>query len=329
MTGNGLPTFTEPLEPIPPPAGPWTAATAHSKSLDPTGLTLGLLGAFLFSWKPIFVKLLYAEGVDAESQLLLRFGIALPLYVVIGAYAYLDRRRRRLTTDLSLPLILRTVAIGIVGYYLAAYFDMLALARITAQFERLVLFTYPAFVAILGYWFFRERLSPALLGALAITYGGLSLVFIKDLESFGPQVIAGTLFVLVSAIAYALYLLFSKGLIGRMGSALFTTISMVSGAGLIFLQFLFTHSFADIPMSWTVAWLSLGIAVISTVVPSFLISEAIARMGPASTSVIGGSGPIITTLLAVWLLGEPFTAWHLFGMMLVIGGILLLSRSRG
>jgi drug/metabolite transporter (DMT)-like permease len=202
------------------------------------------------------------------------------------------------------------------------------LARITAQFERLILFTYPTFVALIGYWLFQERLGPAHLAALALTYVGLTVIFVHDLASFGDQVVTGTILVLVCSLAYALYLLWSKAKIARMGSGLFTAISMIAAIPALIVHFSVTNHIGDLAVPMPVIWYSLGMAVISTVIPSYLFAEAIARIGPAPASVTGGSGPLFTTVLSVWLLGEAFTIWHAGGMALVVAGILVLAREK-
>ncbi len=306
-----------------------TPATATHRWLPPTGILLALAGAFLYSWKPLLVKLLLADGIDVETQLALRMLLSLPFYAAFAAYAYRGRRARGEATDLSLRLVGLTLFGGVLGYYVSPYLDFLGLKMITASFERLLLFTYPTLVAVLGWLFFRERITPALLMALALTYAGLALVFVKDLDSFGPQVVTGTVLVLACSVTYALYVLLSKRPITRMGAPLFTSISMVSGSALLVGQFAVTHPWSDLLVPWPAFWLALAMAIGATVVPSFLMSEAIARIGPSSASVTGGAGPLMTTLLAVWLLGEPLTAWHIAGMALVIGGVVVLSRGRG
>jgi drug/metabolite transporter (DMT)-like permease len=56
-----------------------------------------------------------------------------------------------------------------------------------------------------------------------------------------------------------------------------------------------------------------------------MISEAIARVGSAQTGIVGTLGPVITILLAIVILGEPFTLYHLAGIALVMTGVLLLT----
>ena len=297
--------------------------------LPTTGILLALTGAFLYSWKPLLVKLLFGYGVDAETQLALRMLLSLPFYLAFALYAYRGRRSRGLATDLRSPLIGMSLLGGVLGYYLSPYLDFIGLKMITASFERLLLFTYPTLVALLGWLFFRERITPALLASLALTYAGLAVVFVKDLNSFGPQVATGSALVLLCSFTYAVYILMSKRPIARMGAPLFTSISMVSGCALLVGQFAVGHPWSALLVPWPAFWLAFAMAVGATVVPSFLMSEAIARIGPSMASVTGGAGPLITTLLAVWLLGEPLTIWHIGGMALVIGGVVVLSRAKG
>ena len=247
---------------------------------------------------------------------------------VAGWWAYRQRRAKGQPTDLSMATIAGTAAIGVVGYYLASILDIEGLSRITAQFERLILFTYPTFVALIGYWFFKERLGRAHLIALGLTYVGLALIFVHDLNSFGDQVVSGTLLVLGCALAYSLYLLWSKAKIARMGSGLFTAISMIASLPALIVHFAITNHVTDLAVPMPVVGISLGLALFSTVIPSFLFSEAVARIGPGPASVTGGSGPLFTTILSVLILGEAFTPWHAGGMALVLGGILVLSRQK-
>lgn len=296
--------------------------------LPSSGLLLALAGAFLFSWKPLFVKLLYGYGIDAETQLALRMGIALPFYVAFALYAYRERQRGGQVTDLSLRTVGYAMAAGILGYYVASYLDFLGLKLITANFERLILYTYPTFVALIAWWFYRERPTPALIGSLVLTYAGLGVIFVKDLHSFGSQVATGTALVLLCSLAYALYIAGSKTPIGRMGSQLFTCLSMLSGSAVLIGQFAVSHPWSALLVPAPAMLLAVTMAIGSTVIPSFLVSEAIARIGPGPASVAGGAGPVMTTLLAVWLLGEPLSVWHVAGLALVIAGVLVLSRQK-
>ena len=66
--------------------------------------------------------------------------------------------------------------------------------------------------------------------------------------------------------------------------------------------------------------------VFSTVIPSFMMVEAISRVGPAQTGVVGMLGPIFTIALAIFMLGEPFTMQLVLGVVLMMLGVASLFK---
>ena len=91
-------------------------------------------------------------------------------------------------------------------------------------------------------------------------------------------------------------------------------------------HFALTHPVSDLRVNST-AWLyAVLLGIVSTVIPSFMLSEAISRIGAARTSIVGTFGPVITILLSVILLDEAFGWPHLAGMLLVISGVSLLGK---
>ena len=69
-------------------------------------------------------------------------------------------------------------------------------------------------------------------------------------------------------------------------------------------------------------------AVIATVLPSFLVSAGIKRIGAANASIVGSVGPISTIILAYIFLGERLGQLQLLGTVVVIGGVLLISLQK-
>ncbi len=285
------------------------------------GFILAILGTALFSLKSIFIKLAYAEGLDSDSVLMIRMAIALPIYLVI--LFWLTRVKTK--PDNLRSKLLKITFLGFIGYYLSSYLDLKGLEMISAQLERLTLFTYPIMVAILGALFFKTPITRKVLLALVITYGGLLVVFVKETSLTGAQVPLGTLLVFLAALSFSFYVLFGKQVIHEVGSLWFTSIAMAISSFFVLLHFGIFSDFTGLnvtPMAWL--WLGL-LAIVSTVIPSFMISEAIAKIGPAQTGIVGILGPIVTMGLAITILNEPFTVWHALGMVLVIGGVALLT----
>ncbi len=294
------------------------------------GLALAALGAALFSTKGVFIKLAYgtegitSESIDPISLIMLRMGLAFPVYLIIGLQAYAQRKKRG---DLpSLMLVMQAFAAGIMGYYICSWLNFTGMQYVTAQLERLLLFTYPAFVFIFGVLFFRERMSWTGFGAILLAYSGIVLIFLRGNIIVGENVPLGSALIIVCAALFALFQLVAKPLIASMGPRLFTCIAMIGSTAAITIHFLTHHSLAGelttalvYPKEiWMIAG---GIAFFATILPSFFVNFAIEKIGPQAVAVIGMIGPLVTISLATNILNEPFGWVDAAGTALTVCGI--------
>ncbi|CAN5314755.1 DMT family transporter [soil metagenome] len=284
------------------------------------GYALAGIGAALFSSKAIFIKLAYLERADAGLMLAARMAFSIPFFIVIGVYALAARQRAGRTSPSAKTVLLAAVN-GFIGYYIASYLDFAGLIFVTAQLERLVLFTYPIFVMLLGWLFFQGRLTSSGILAAAITYGGLMVVFSTGLTANSYNTLVGTILVLGAALTFALYQLLAKNLIAELGSTLFTSIGMTAASCAALTQYGVTHQAFVPAVSSHYLWLAFLTAIFATVVPSFLINAGLGRIGPQATSMVSTISPLVTIILAVIFLGEAFTLIDALGTALIIAGI--------
>ena len=294
------------------------------------GFAFAIGAALLFSCKPIIIKWAYTYGIDALSLMLLRMVLALPVYLAIGILL-IQKQKRVQQNKLTFRHGLAAAFVGLFGYYLASFLDLKGLELANAQLERIILYAYPTLVVILGAVIFKHKVTKQQLGALALCYAGIICIFLQDLSLQGKQVIQGSLLILLSALSYAVYMLFSKKHIDRLGSLLFTCISMTSAtvATIIHTGLVLTITGSDSSgfnsNNWEFSPELMAIVLLltfaATVVPSFMISEAVKRIGAANAALTGTVGPIMTSIMAVVLLGEVFTLYHGLGMVLVILGV--------
>ncbi|WP_461385266.1 DMT family transporter [Devosia sp.] len=293
------------------------------------GYAVAILGAALFATKGIVIKLALAQDVDPLTTLTWRMIVAVPIFVMVGLFGY--RRKRSERTDGAPPVldwrsVLQTLGVGVLAYYVASFLDFTALEYISAQFDRLILLTYPFFVVLFGALFFRRAITPMMIAALLVSYLGIAVIFWRDFSIEGKHVLLGAALVFTASIIYAAYQILAKPLIDRMGAQLFTSIAM-SGAGpAVIAHFLLTHPLADLAVPISALPLMLAIGTVSTVLPAYCISAAIGLVGPERTAVIGNVSPVVTITLAVTVLGEAFTLYHAIGTTLVLLGVLLFTR---
>lgn len=281
------------------------------------GLGLALLASFMFSLKPILIKEAYALGANSEGLMVLRMWFAFPFYfaLLIWQSPQLIGKRRYIAS---------AIATGFLGYFLSSYLDLLALESISAHAERIILYAYPSLVVLIKAAWDKKMPSNNVLLAVVIVYAGLIVLLPGEFTLHGSWL--GLMLMLSCAITFAIYVLLSKPLIEKLGAGLFTSLAMVSSC--LFTQVNLLHTPVDNILNYSVAIYGYGFALafFSTVIPSYAMSGAIARIGSERTAITGTTGPLFTTLLAVWILGEVLTIYHLAGLALVILGVYLISK---
>ncbi len=284
------------------------------------GLVLG--AAFCFALKGIFVKLVYAYHVDTISLLTLRMLFALPVYVLI-----LNRVTRKLSPVLrSLRQWLTLFGVGITGYYFASYFNFLGLNYITAGLERVLLFVYPSFVLLINAIGFGRRVTRTQWLALLLTYGGILVAFLPNLQ-VGQQrnLLLGAGWVILSGLVYAVYLVGSDRMIQQIGSLRFTCYAMIAATVPTVLHCFFSNRLAISQFSIHVYGLVMVMALVNTIIPTFMLAEGLRRVGSGNASILNSVGPIITIFMATAILGEPFSWVQLLGTLFVLAGVFLVG----
>jgi len=298
-----------------------TQPNAAAKSLAP-GLLLATFGAIAFSGKAIIVKLAYRYGVDAVTLIMYRMLFALPIFAVMAWWA--SRGKAPLTRKDWLGVLW----LGFTGYYLASFLDFAGLAYISASLERLILYLNPTLVLLLGLVMYKRRVSAPQIIGMAISYCGVVLVFGHEITLQGSDAAWGALLVFLSAVSYALYLVYSGEMVRRLGSLRLVGLATTVACLCCLLQFALLRPLSAAAVAPEVIWLSLLNATLCTAAPVLMVMMAIERIGAGMAAQTGMVGPMSTILMGVLILGEPFTAWVAAGTVLVIAGIFVFTRGR-
>jgi drug/metabolite transporter (DMT)-like permease len=300
------------------------AAATGNSLIGPLCAVIGVLG---FSFKAILIKLAYAWApIDAVTLLALRMLYSAPLFALMAWWASRGRTARNATVMEKRDWF-SILWLGFIGYYLASLVDFMGLQYVTASLERLMLYLYPTLVVVLSAVLFKQRITGRIVIALALSYAGIVLVFGRDLLLAGDphSLWLGGGLVFASAALYALYLVGAGPVIARLGSLRFIAWGMLASTVFVLAQFALTHPASALVAPLRIQLLSLTMAIVSTVLPTFLIAEAIKRIGANSTSLVGSLGPIFTIGLGWWLLAEPVHWIQLGGAGLVLAGVTLVT----
>ncbi|MCF6297362.1 MAG: DMT family transporter [Flavobacteriaceae bacterium] len=288
-----------------------------------SGVLIAILGIVLFSAKAVMVKLAYQYHVSSIHLLLFRMLFSLPFYLIIAVISKPLQSNKIKNKD-----YLWIVFFGFIGYYLASYFDFLGLKYIKAGLERIILFIYPTFVIILSKIFFKKNLSKNQIIAILITYFGVVITFQNEIQLNSDNTILGIILILLSAFTYALYLVGSGWLIPKFGVKLFTSYAMIVSTICVVTHYLIADRNNIFEYPYQVYVLGFLMAIFSTLIPSFLVSLAIKKLGASNFSILGSIGPISTILLAYLFLGERLTFWQIIGSIVVIIGITFVAFTK-
>jgi drug/metabolite transporter (DMT)-like permease len=285
---------------------------------------LGMLfvagAAILFASKGLFAKALYQRGVGFELLVAVRAVLAVPLF------AWFAVRSNPEPQPMRPRAVLAAVIAGITCYYVGALVDFWALTLIDASIERVLLFSFPAMVVLIGSVVKRRAPDIGVVAALIVTYIGIFFAMggidISELR----QNLFGASLVLIAALTTAIYFLIGERYTNELGSTRFAAIGMSASALMLALHFAVFRSFDEFRTLQAYDWMLLVIlGVFCVFIPGLLQAEGMRRVGAQRAAIGSTIGPPTTIFLAALFLDERLTGWQLLGSAMIIGSVLVLS----
>lgn len=301
-----------------------TRVNNQIQKINTLGFLITISGAIFFSTKAIFVKLAFQDTrVDAVTLLCLRMFFSLPFY--IGA-AWIVHRKEGIV-KLTRKQWIWVLTMGILGYYLSSLFDFIGLQYVSAGLERLILFLYPTFAVLINTFYFKTRLSRIQLLALVLTYIGIGTAYWGEirLAQYGPQFFFGSFMIFLCAVTYSLYLVGTGRLVNAVGATRYTAYAMLAATLGIFIHFIVVTPISSIEMTSSLAGYGIALAIVATVLPSFMMSVGMKKIGSNNVAIITSIGPVSTILQAHFFLGENIITEQIIGTALVIIGVILIG----
>lgn len=302
-----------------------------------TGIALAAASAIGYGSGPLFAKGVYAAGVDWLGLLAWRFLVA-----AIVSWAWLllsdraglrrlDRRRLAALVGLGAFFILNA------GTYYAA------LETVPASLASLIVYMYPALVAVLTIRFGRTLDGRRPWIALGVVTTGVVLT-IGGIEA-GTVDPVGLALAIASPLIYSVYIIVSARLAGERRGA--TATDRAGGAEIPPAVAAAIMVTATAAVTWVVAiarggeplvpsavppeaWPGLlGIAILSTALAIQAFYAASARIGAAQTALVSTVEPVWTITIATLFFGEYLSPVQLVGGALVLGGVILAQTTPG
>lgn len=261
----------------------------------------------------VLAKVAYADGVDPVTLLAGRFGLAgLCMVGVLRVGGHAWPRGRDL-------LIL--VGLGAICYVAQSSLYFVALTVAPGALVALLLYVYPAIVAVAAAVLFRERFTTAKVVAVVVALAGTALT-IGRTPAGSPLGIA---LALGAAVAYAIYILISSHVAPRAGAIPAATVVMLS-AGVV-LGLVAVIRGPALPESGA-GWAAIiGLALVSTVIAIVTFFAGLERIGPAQAATVSTTEPVTAVVLAAVALGERISADQIVGGALIVAAVTLMARA--
>jgi drug/metabolite transporter (DMT)-like permease len=285
-----------------------------------SGTLLCLGSGAAFGSMAVFGKLAYAGGATVGTLLAVRFALGAGLLWVSMSPS--DRRSLRSLAGRDLAIAL---ALGAGCYALQAGGYFAALDRIDASLVALLVYTFPAIVAVTAATLGRERLDAGRAAALVLASAGLVLVLAG--AGAGRLDPLGAALALATACAYSAYVLAGEGIAGRVGAHLLTALvctgaaaSLTAGSAL-----LGELRPGDLTAS---AWIWLSCLAAVSVAAIALFFAGLQRVGPTNASILATVEPLVTVALAFVVFGEQLGPLQLAGGALVLAAGLTIATRR-
>jgi drug/metabolite transporter (DMT)-like permease len=294
----------------------------HTASL--VGFLIAFTGSLLFSTKAIIVKKAFADiNADALTLLTLRMIFSLPFYLVAAFFISSNKANKKMTAKEWIVIII----LGTAGYYLSSLLDFLGLQYISAGLERLILFLYPSFVVLINAFLFKEKIKGIVIWALVLSYLGILIAYFGELQidTGNPNFYWGSFLIFLCSITFAIYIAGSGYIIPKVGASKFTAYALLCSTAGVFIHYVLKGNYKPLQESTDLWWYGILLAVVATVIPTFMLSSATKKIGASKVAIISSIGPVSTILQAHFILGEPIFTEQIIGTLMILAGVLLLS----
>ena len=275
------------------------------------GILLVTLSAAAFGTLAILARFAYADGMDALTILSLRFSLA--ALVLAGMLAVQGKSWPRGRT------LAQLIGMGAVGYVGQAYCYFTALNYASSGLVALLLYLYPTFVTLLSLLWLREPITRRKGVALVLATAGLALT----VGPGGGQLV-GILLGVGAAAIYSVYIMVGSRVMRRV-SAIQSSAVIFASAGVVSTGLMLIEG-PHLPAS-ALGWGAVGaIVVVATVLPGVMFLAGLHRIGASNAAMLSTTEPVVTVVLAAFLLGEVVKPSTLVGGGLILVAVIILAQ---
>lgn len=280
------------------------------------GTLCGIGAAVCYGTNPLGAQL-YKEGMEPSSVLFWRFGLA---WLIIAAVMMF--RKESLRVNLRELKVL--VSLGLL-FFASSITLYISFRVMDVGVASTILFVYPVLTAAIMALFFKEKITPATVISIVLSFVGVMLLYWTP--GGGRLSTLGVILVLISALTYAVYIIvvnrsklemssfkinFYVVLICALGNLVMT---MVNGG-------------LQVPATMT-SWFYVGwLAVVPAILALVMMVYAAKYIGSTPTAIMGALEPTTAVLIGIFLFGELFTLRLAIGIVLIFTSVIIIALKK-
>lgn len=273
-----------------------------------------ILVSFLWGIKPIVMKW-SMNSISAEQYNMLKF-----IFAVVGAWIFMLSTRQFKKIDKK--DYKKISFISIFGFFIFQWLYAVGLKKTMASNASIIMGTLPILVLILNVILGIEKLTFKRVSSIIISFVGIIFVIISSGGfSFGGQNFIGNMIILVSAMGYTIYTVFSKDLVRKYPAIQITTIAITISTFLMMFVVKFNIDFSVIDFRLFISLVYTGI--ITTFIANYLWTWALKRSSSTRVALYNNLNPVFTVFFAYFILGESINVYTIVGILAILTGLLL------
>lgn len=282
------------------------------------GILVVFLATVFLSTKSIWAKLIYLDSLSPLNVLVCRAVLSLPFFLIPMI--------RFDWNSVNKSKVFKYSFFGAILYLSSSIADFIGLLYISASLERAVLFTFPIYVFLLSSDLSRITFSKVIL--IVSTVLGLAIMFNPTVDNHLTDTLIGISLVFLSAIFWALFIIYSKRAVSNISSTIFTSTYMCITTVLLLLGFIIdSKNFTTFLTLQTHTMIYLVfLAIFCSIIPSYLMSFGLKRINASLAAVISAMGPIVTLALDVVILNHNLALNEIIGAIIVTACVTCLTR---
>ena len=278
------------------------------------GYIYGSIAAITYGMNPLFTLPLYADGMNPDSVLFIRYLMAL---VILGIMIRWRGRNLRIQRKDILPL----AGVGLLTAC-SSLFMFLSFLYIDAGVASTLLFVYPILVALIMAIFYKERLTLPTAASIALALGGIGLLYRG--ENGVALNFTGVILVMISALTYALYMVMvNRPRLREIPTVKLTFYVILFGLSVFLVRVDFGTSVC-LPQHWYHWGNLLALALLPTAISFVATTRSVQYIGSTPTAILGALEPVTALFFGVTVFDERITVRIASGVALIIIAVTLI-----